>query len=453
MGSVALDFERTVDAPAAEVRRELCRALVELGFKVTSEQLTLIEARRGSHAAGAVLGTGRMPVAASAALSASESGGCRVAVHLEDRVIHPAWGMTGQYQQIFASIRSRLDAALAGLDPASAAGFAEPRFTASVGRVPFLDSANRIGGDIQEAAVGRVNRILGGGSAGRVPDAWRQLDAVLFRASEGAALLQPDELQAHLAIAVLISSQPGCMPAPLAGQVEAFAARVEAELGRAGSSRRVEIAIADAERPVLEFLHQQARLRERLPVRTLHRCRACRFERVTNPDLERLQRRNRRLRALGTSVGATLGRHGISPFVLVGSIFRLADLDPEYVCPRCQGTDAEAMVVTFCPGCGDLRPEAALRSCAKCGLDLRSTLSAEAGIWGPHPPLQLPPPAPAALPEPPAGTPLGVCSICGSAVPVLWRAVVAVPGGSRELLVCGRPPACAPHSLVAPTQV
>ena len=89
-----------------------------------------------------------------------------------------------------------------------------------------------------------------------------------------------------------------------------------------------------------------------------------------------------------------VGRHGISPFVLVGSIFRIADLDPDYVCPRCQGTDAEEMVVTFCPTCGDLRPEAALRSCAKCQLDLRSMLPEEASIWAlppPSPPLLLPP--------------------------------------------------------------
>jgi hypothetical protein len=325
----------------------------------------------------------------------------------------------------------------------------------------------------------------------RVPESWKNLDTVVLYAPDGAARLDLSELQAHLAVAVFITTRPGPMPAALARQVEAFASRVEAVLNQAGNGRQIEIGIENADKPVVEFLHQQARLREHLPVRTLHICRTCKLEKVTNPDLERLKQRNQRLRAIGGSFGASFSRSGISPFVLVGTLFRFTSLDPDYVCPRCQGTDAEAFVVTYCPRCGDLRSEAALRDCAKCKLDLRSTLDPEADLWTDYStpveasfglpeqqPLPLPTPAAilleptllepvsaAAVPSVPspqvtaaAGAPAlkpgaKLCSICGHEFSNLWWVVVAVEGGYQELFVCGRQPYCAPQSVVGPTLV
>jgi hypothetical protein len=466
MASIFLDFERDVAASAADVRAEMRGALVELGFRITGEQVTLVEARRGSFAAGAAMGTSRMPVGLTVATS-SGADACRVAVHLEDRVTGPAWGMNRQYQKIFTEIQARVDAGLARLDPAAAADFSVALFTAKSGTIPVLDATQQVSGRLQDAATSKVNELLQGGPKTRVPASWKKLDTVILCAPEAAARLELSELLAQLAVAVFITSRPGPMPSALVRRVEAFASRVEAALNQAGNGRQIEIGIEDADRPVVEFLHQQARLRERLPVRTLHACRTCRLEKVTNPDLERLKQRNQRLRAIGGSFGGTFSRSGISPFVLVGTLFRFTSLDPDYVCPRCQGTGAEAFVVTYCPRCGDLRSEAALRACAKCKLDLRSTLTPEAALWTAYPtPLEVPEHAlPVAAPGPATSVPAPAaaapalepaakrCSICGYEFSGLWRVVVEVSGGYQELFVCGRQPHCAPQSVVVPTLV
>lgn len=385
MPSIFLEFERALAAPSSEVRATLQNSLHTLGFELTTEQVTVIEGRRGHAVMGSLLGSASMPVQVTATLS-PQGEGTSVSIRLADHLasIGRAWGANTTYQRIFTEVQQGIDAGLALLDPGSAATFATPRFTSRSGTFGALETTSRVTTDLTGAAVGRVNQMLSGGPRTRVPDSWRQLDTVVLCSDEGAARLEIEELQAHLAVAVLISTQPGSLPPALATQVEALAARIEAALNHAGTSRYIEIPISDDEEPVVEFLHQQARMRQQFAVRTLHRCATCKFEKITNPDFERLQKRNSRLRALGGSVGASFGKSGASPFILVGTLLRFAKLDPDYVCPRCQGTDAEAMVVTFCPDCGSLRTEAALRTCAKCHLDMRTKLSPDQ-VWAPYP--------------------------------------------------------------------
>ncbi|MGI8848535.1 MAG: hypothetical protein ACR2GX_09810 [Candidatus Dormibacteria bacterium] len=516
MPSIFLDFERTLSASPSDVRARVQNTLRELAFQTTTAQVTLIEAKRGHPLVGSLLGTSNVPVRATATIT-PEGDGAHVVIRLADNhaSLGRTWGANGAYQKAFAEIQQRIDEGLGQLDPEAAPQFAASQFISKSGTVGVLETGNRVTSDFSGAAVGKVNQMLSGGPRTRVPNGWKQLDTVVLCADEGAARLQLEELQAHLAVAMFISSQPGSLPLALAGQVEALATRIEAALGQAGASRYIEIPISDAEEPVVEFLHQQARMRQQFAVRTLHRCRTCKFEKITNPDFERLQKRNSRLRALGGSVGATFGKSGISPFILVGTLFRFAKLDPDYVCPRCQGTDAEAMVVTFCPDCGALRPEAALRGCAKCHLDMRTKLTPHQ-VWEPYPEPPMPPalgpaadpagflPIPAmagtALPVPvpgsvstpqqsfpdqpavPAGTLAGslpspppppppppppvtasgprvaasgakICSTCGGEFATLYRAVVANGGAQQTLYVCGRPPGCTPRSEVTPAPV
>ena len=132
--------------------------------------------------------------------------------------------------------------------------------------------------------------------------------------------------------------------------------------------------------PVISFLFQQATLREALPVRLLMRCTTCRLEKVVNPDLAKLRERNRRVRILQTSVGAVLGTHQISPFILVGRLAQLKKTEPDFVCLRCQGTDADQRPITFCSQCGERLDGSVLRVCPKCKLDLRSLVST-ASVW------------------------------------------------------------------------
>jgi hypothetical protein len=135
-------------------------------------------------------------------------------------------------------------------------------------------------------------------------------------------------------------------------------------------------------------------------------CTTCRLEKVVNPDYLKLRERNRRVRVLQTSVGAVLGAHQVSPFILFGRLAQLKKIDPEFVCTRCQGTDADERPITFCPRCGERRDESVLRSCAKCSLDLRSLLDGSQ-VWQalpeePDEPAVLePPPYPPAFEVPP----------------------------------------------------
>lgn len=413
MPSIFLDFERALSASPNDVRNSLDSALHDLGFVVTTEHVTLIEAKRGHPVMGSMLGAGSVPVQVTANIVAQDNGS-RVTIRLADHLasIGRSWGANTAYQRVFGEIQQRIDDGLARLDPGAATGFAPAEFHSKAGTIRVLESTNRVTSGITSSAFGKVNQMLSGGPRTRVPEAWKQLDTVVLSSDEGAARLQLEELQAHLAIAMLISSQPGSLPPALTAQVEALAARIESAVNAAGESRYVEIPISDEEEPVVEFLHQQARMRQRFAVRTLHRCRTCKFEKITNPDLERLQKRNTRLRSLGGSVGATFGKAGISPFILVGTLLRFANLDPDYICPRCQGTDAEAMVVTFCPECGALRTEAALRTCAKCHVDMRTKITPD-HVWAPYPD---PPPVPAgSLPAPVAGGPI---PIAGNSLPL-----------------------------------
>ena len=115
-------------------------------------------------------------------------------------------------------------------------------------------------------------------------------------------------------------------------------------------------------------------------MRLLMRCTTCRLEKVVNPDLAKLRERNRRVRILQTSVGAVLGTHQISPFILVGRLAQLKKTEPDFVCLRCQGTDADERPITFCSQCGERLDGSVLRGCPKSKLDLRSLVST-ASVW------------------------------------------------------------------------
>ena len=382
MPALGLDFERTVRAQPSEVRRAISAALGEAGMQMTAEQLTRVEAKRGSRLLGGSLMPARvLPILASFDILA-DAAGCAVSGHFTDNHITvggKAWGWNQTYQQLFGEILAGVDRGLARLDPEAAASFPPARFWTRGGGIALLEQAQTLGSHAGAAVAGKATVVLEGGPRDRGPAAWKGLDSVTFAATRGSAVLSLAETQAHLGIGVMIVAQPGALPANLQGDVERFAARVEATLTNA-PGRAVTIEVTDPERPVFEFLHQQVRIRGGLPVRTLRTCRTCHFQRVTNEDFARLQTRNQHLRSLVGGVGATISSGGIQPFVLVGQLFKLKKLDPDFVCPRCQGMGADERVVTFCPECGELRQEAVLRSCGKCAHDFRAALPDET-LW------------------------------------------------------------------------
>jgi hypothetical protein len=382
MSALGLEFERTVRAQPSEVRRAVATALRDAGFEVTAEQLTRVEAKRGSKWLGGALMPARMlPILAVLEIGGTAAG-CTVAGHLTDQHINlggKAWGWNQSYRQLFGEVVTAIDRALGRLDAAAVAGFAPSRFWTKGGEIVALEQVQTIGAHAGASVFDKAGEILEGGPRQRGPAAWKGVDSVAIIGEKGWAVLAMDETQAHLGVAVLISGEPGALPGNLRADVEDFAGRLEGALSTAGG-RAITLQLEPAEEPVFAFLHQQARIRDGLPVRSLHVCRTCHFEKITNEDLERLQTRNMRLRTITGSVGAIVGSGGVSVSVLLGSLFRLKKLDPDYICPRCQGMDDNESLVTFCPKCGDLRREAVLRVCGKCKYDFRDGLEAET-LW------------------------------------------------------------------------
>ncbi len=221
---------------------------------------------------------------------------------------------------------------------------------------------------------------------GRGPEPWQKVEAVTFVCPPDVATADAARIQAMASVATMVERQPGVLPEKLAAQLAAFALRLREALDAAGGADVVHVRydVEPADRPVVEFMEQQARMREELPVRTLHRCCDCGHEKVSNPDYKKLMDRNRKLQALTGAVGLTMRGGSASPFLLVGALFRMKKLDPDYVCPRCQGMESDDRLATFCPECGSLRKEAVLRTCAKCEHDFRAAIG-PLDLWQPAP--------------------------------------------------------------------
>lgn len=230
----------------------------------------------------------------------------------------------------------------------------------------------------------RTSRLLNGPRMGPTTAvAEAGLETVTFVAADAVAQIAADAVDGMLTAGQVVAASPGQMPPTLVEQVQAMVVLLEerlAAMSRSGMRRDLALPISEADRSVITFLYQQAALRERLPVRLLMSCTTCRLEKVINPDFVRMRERNRRIKVLSSSVGAVFGTHNISPFILVGRLAQVKKSDPDFVCLRCQGTDADEKPITFCPRCGDRRTESVLRTCAKCNLDLRTMLP-NPSVW------------------------------------------------------------------------
>jgi hypothetical protein len=374
-----LDFERTISASSFDTRRVIDDALRELGFEITADQLTRIEAKRGGMLGYSLLMKTQMPVLAVFELSTAGSG-CLLTAHLTDNIkaIGKSWGVNRQYRAIFDEVQQRVDLALARLDGAAAAAFGEPRFWSRSAEIGVLEESARITSKAVDGAVEAAGKVFHR-SSGSTPQAWKGVDSVTFTSSAGVAVLTLADTQADLGIAVMVVSHPGAMPAGLSRDVETFAASVEQKLTAAGGGA-AEVTVSDAYKPVFEFLRQQSQIRARLPMRELHICRSCRMEKIKNPEYQRIVSRNEKIGHLAAGVGATIGKGGITPTFVLGQVFKLKRLDPEFVCSRCQGMEDDERLVTFCASCANLQRDVVLRLCPKCGFDFR-TKAGMAPIW------------------------------------------------------------------------
>jgi hypothetical protein len=481
--SITLDAERRVSADIGRVRTAAVDVLRRLGFRVTSEMATVVEAQRGSAVRSAMLMPDQVPIGARLQFAAEPGGGSSCALHLADRSVSAVvLGVQGPYQAAFQALLLALDQALAVVDPKAAElGFPEPRWWARGRNIESLERGHAVGQRLIGGVSARISERLSGGPRSTGPSGWSGYDGLHFVSSSGTVTMDMPTARTLLAIPVMISSTPGALPPALAARVEQLAALVESRLNSGGRGTLL-VEIPEDQRKTFEFLHQQLGIRSQLPVRTLCVCRDCRHPKVVNLDLQRLREKNRNLKMLASVVSMSAGAHGEpNPFTVFGTVFRQAKLDPDFICGRCESTEADEQPVTFCPGCGDLRKEPVLVACSKCAHDFRGLVKG-VEIWKrtpppvlsqppvqPQPPVQqpqrvlppvpmvkeLPPPVPhprqlPAVPAPPA--PRKVCAICGQVYPGLWWVQVADGGVRRTLAVCATSPRCSPPSLVPPVR-
>jgi hypothetical protein len=366
---ITLTAERRLRAPAPAARAELVRALKNAKCTIATDTAHTIEARRGTMLT-ASFGAAKLPLLVTVKLAESDEG-CHVAIRIEDRWTSPTgkvWGMNTQFEKASRELQTRLDLALSTVDPQAASSFETPVFSTPSANIKILEKSNAGIGQGAAAVVEAASDKIAGDAPGGPPKPFRGVTAVVLDGPGGAVFLPIERAYGLMAAAALVGDAPGGMPEPMLRQVEQFAARLENALH--GAEGEVRLPLAPGDQPVADFLHQQAQMREDLPLRTRMTCTDCKHEKIVNPDYQRLMERNRKIGALMGGVGATIGRGGISPFVLVGQLMRFKGMDPDFVCPRCQGMEAHQGVTTFCPGCGERHDEGPLRSC-RCGHDFR----------------------------------------------------------------------------------
>ncbi len=396
-----MELVRTVAAPVATVRAALTKSLREQQFETTAERLTSIEAKRGSQLAAGALQPKKSPIGIKIEL-AGEADVTTVSVSLFDRWRAPggkAWGQNRTYADLFAVIADSVDAALRAVDPNVL--LTPPTFNSTAASIGLLERTNAASGNAGQKAVQRVDQWLGGSGPAKPTG-----PQVVIAAPDAEAILDAMRVQGMLTVALMISRIPGSMPPALAADVERVVSEVERVLDSAGPGIVPIITISETDKPVITFLNDQARIRDTLPLRTLQTCTTCRHQKVLNPDYQRLLERNRKIKGISGFLGASVSKSGVSPFILVGRILPLVKMDPDFVCQRCQGLDADERLVVFCPNCGEQRDEAALRKCQRCEHDFRMALEPEtlwqpvgtaAELFAPPPPPPPPPPEPVAL--------------------------------------------------------
>lgn len=370
--------ERSLPVAAAVVRREVIGTLRMAGFRIDIEQLGYVAASRGSHLGSASGQPDKLPVEATAHLADGRAG-CTVWIQLANR--GPAGlgrmiGIEAAYRAGFVLVMAQLDNALARVSPDASASFGEPMY--SNAEAPVRVSPPLARG--RSTLIGQVNKMLDAPTSGHASRAWKSVGGASVVSPAGVATLDVSALQTMATLGTQLVENPGSVPQEQLARVAELVGLLDAHLSASSGSVAVRIDVTQKHVAVVEFLRQQARIRDRVELRMRQRCRTCYTERIINPDYKELVRKNQKAKTFSSSFGAIIGRGGISPIVLVGKLMQLKQLDPDYVCPRCQGMHAETIMITFCPSCHDRHDESVLRTCQKCSYDFQANLPEET-LW------------------------------------------------------------------------
>ncbi|HCU36307.1 MAG TPA: hypothetical protein DGT21_12930 [Armatimonadetes bacterium] len=176
---------------------------------------------------------------------------------------------------------------------------------------------------------------------------------------------------------------------------------------------------------------RQSEIAEGYETRLLRTCRSCRQQRIINPRFEKMQKEKKQIQ------GWIMMQRNI---LLAMSRLRP---DPDFVCTRCQGMEADERQIVLCPRCGTPHTRVLLGPCGKCGFDLSGPAPETDVDGGPAAPVvpAAPPPAAEAAPEPPAKPSgriiQGRCADCGNVIRVPLEKIP--PRGLKgKCAKCGR---------------
>jgi len=369
MAYVHLRAVRTMAATPDAVRARLAAALREQGVNLAGDRPLV--GQRGAQWAAA-LNPSKLPLQVWADVVPTVDG-CQARIQLEDRWWSPAgkaWGMNRLYERTFGQLLAGVDHHLAQLDPRMVAP--PPEFSSAAADIPWLELANQmLVRDHARAAVAAISRPP---LRLNKPDATTTVEATM--------------LQTMLVVAHQVVVRSDGAPTVHADRLPVLAARLDTAAAQNAASCQ----LSSVEGTTVEVLYLQAGIRATMPIRVEVTCTDCKRTKLTNPDYEKLERRNAVLRAVGETAG-TLATGTVNPFALLGLASKYGNLDPDFVCSQCQGMEATERVVGLCPQCGTLCSDPFIVTCPG-GHDLRTGVPALRWDARTLPPPPLSPPAP-----------------------------------------------------------
>lgn len=349
MEILAVRYERRVDADVDAVRRAAFTALRSMNFAVDKSQGSHAEAHSGASWFPRP-GLKARPMRARLAIFAQASRTC-LQMRLTDAepVVIDVAAARRAYEDLFNQVCNAVDGELTRLDPKL-----EKRSSTIEAR------ADEIGARAQAERLGRSIRRRIGPASDR--------DDLRLYTPEVCVTMPLAEAELCLTVASIALADP-TLPDSLVADLR----EVERLLRDALRSHGVtpDVAVTGQQRHVVDFLYRQAAIRLSLPVRELHRCQDCGYEKIVNPDYQRLLSKNRGLRQLaGIAVSALAMPHS-APFAIAGRLMNMQALGSKFTCANCQGAHADIHLVTICPTCKQIAKDPVLRVCPtkNCGRD------------------------------------------------------------------------------------
>ncbi|MCA1657090.1 MAG: hypothetical protein LC713_05200, partial [Actinobacteria bacterium] len=294
MAYVHLRATRRLAADPDTARTQVAAAFRAQGVVLSGDRPVV--GQRGSQMAAA-LNRKQLPLEVWADVVPTARG-CEAHIQLQDKWWSPvgkAWGANRLYEHVFRDLLAAVDQRLAQLDPAMATPPAE--FASAAADISLLERTNQVlYRDHARAAVAAISRAP---LRLNSPDATTTVDATV--------------LQSMLAVAHQVADGPDTVLGRQAAHLPALVARIDVAVAQSAAACPIE----RSEGPTVETLYVQARIREAMPIKVEVTCTDCKTTQLTDPDFERLKKRNNVLKAVVDTAG-TLAKSTIDPFALLG---------------------------------------------------------------------------------------------------------------------------------------